>query len=766
MRVLQTLLILTAVLLWSTVDATAEQPLSRVVLALYDGKLEREPRVTRIHLMAEMPLNHLGLVVRYHDVTTGLPADAQLHDVRAIMTWFSGTALDNPAEYLSWAERNMRAGRRFIVIGDLGATKSSAGVTVPLSQLNRFWALLGIRDTGRYVVPTYNSRPTYINGKLLNFESPLPAILPSYEVFQAIEPSARSYLTLRVSEEPSSDSVIVTTAPRGGYVADGYFGYIPNDGSQRTWYVNPFEFFRIVLSTDEIPKPDTTTQSGRRIYYSHVDGDGWRNLSSVDSYAKGDPVLSTEVLMKEAIEPYHDLPVTMAPIAGDLDPKWYGDDRMLALARRMFALPHVEAGSHTYSHPFDWGFFTDWTPEKERPYLKYYPPRPHPTFGSSLLGQLALRRGSKASDAYQASEQVEPPEGAEGKAGPLHGYRIPRAYAVKPYDYNLEVEGSYNYINMLLPPGKRVEVIQWSGNTLPQDYVVAESRRIGIRNINGGDSRFDSEFPSYAWVAPIGRQVGTQRQIYASDSNENTYTRLWSERFYGFRYLVETVRNTESPIRVKPFNIYYHIYSADRTASLKALIEMLDYARTQEIAPVATSQFAAIADGFYMTRIVPLDHDRWRIENRGELQTIRFDQAAQRAVDYARSEGVLGERFYQGSLYVALDPVHAAPVVALKATARSRVAEPAARPYLVHARWRLWGLKEAGDAFSIEAQGFGEGAMEWVMPRPGKYKVGLVSGGTELESQDVSVGSDRILRVRLSGPALNPVLVRVQRHAS
>lgn len=766
MRFLCAAMIVATALLVSVTAEAGETPLARTVIALYDGKIEREPHATRIHRMAEMPLNHLGLVVRYHDVNAGLPGDDQLAGVRGIISWFSGTSLDDPGAYLSWAEKNIRAGRRFIVIGDLGASRSKAGYVIPLSRLNRFWTLLGLKDTGRYVTPTYDAHPSFVDARLFNFESPLPPVLPPYEVLQSIAPGVRSLLTLRETKRPGSDSIAVMTSPRGGYAADGYFGYVANDGSRRSWYVNPFEFFRIALATDELPKPDTTTLSGRRIYYSHVDGDGWRNISAVDKYAKGEPVFSTEVLMKEAIEPYHDLPVTVAPIAGDLDPKWYGDEKMLALARRMFALPQVEAGSHTYSHPFDWGFFTDWTPEKERPYLKLFPPRPHATLAESLLSQFGARREAKTSGAYAETEDVETPERPDGKSGPLHGYKIPRAYAVKPYDYNLEIEGSYNYINMLLPPGKRVEVVQWSGNTLPQDYVIAESRRIGMRNINGGDSRFDSEFPSYAWVAPIGRQIGAERQIYASDSNENTYTGLWTERFYGYRYLKETVRNTEAPIRVKPFNIYYHIYSADRTASLDSLLRMLDYARTQELAPVAASRFAAIADGFYTTRLVPLDRERWRIENRGELQTVRFDRAENRAVDFARSEGVLGERIFQGSLYVALDSAHVAPVVALKPIVRSARPVPAPRAYLVHARWRLANFKDSGETFSVEAQGYGEGAMEWVVPRPGRYKVDLVVDGVAVDSQNVTVGGDQMLRARLPARALARALVRVQRTGS
>ena len=66
------------------------------------------------------------------------------------------------------------------------------------------------------------------------------------------------------------------------------------------------------FATDDLPKPDTTTLAGRRIYYSHIDGDGWRNVSLADEYA-GHQVISARVILEEAIRPFPDLPVTVSP---------------------------------------------------------------------------------------------------------------------------------------------------------------------------------------------------------------------------------------------------------------------------------------------------------------------------------------------------------------------------------------------------------------------------------------------------------------------
>ncbi|MGH7005233.1 MAG: hypothetical protein ACREIP_14915, partial [Alphaproteobacteria bacterium] len=58
----------------------------RTILALFDGGEGKSYNFTRLHRPAEMPLNHLGLVVVPHDITTGLPTAEAMRDVRGILT--------------------------------------------------------------------------------------------------------------------------------------------------------------------------------------------------------------------------------------------------------------------------------------------------------------------------------------------------------------------------------------------------------------------------------------------------------------------------------------------------------------------------------------------------------------------------------------------------------------------------------------------------------------------------------------------------------
>ena len=76
----------------------------RDILALYDSRAEGAPHLTRLHKLAEMPLNHLGYRLVYHDVNTALPEMSVTARHRAVLSWFV-EPLDKPEPYIAWLER-------------------------------------------------------------------------------------------------------------------------------------------------------------------------------------------------------------------------------------------------------------------------------------------------------------------------------------------------------------------------------------------------------------------------------------------------------------------------------------------------------------------------------------------------------------------------------------------------------------------------------------------------------------------------------------
>lgn len=702
---------LLAIILFLTAGAAHAREVPRVVLGLYDVPVKQGLDTTYVYDIAEMPLNHLGLIVEFNNLRQSVPDISKRNDIRGLLIWLTdGRGLDLQ-KLIALVETATARKIPVVLIGNLPGSTDASGKAITLADQNRLLAAIGLKSLGGFLPYTYDLKTVIKDSAMVEFERKLPSVLPALEAVQPIDPQAQSFLAFdRKADEPGRSHAVVITS-KGGYVAAGYTHYEEASGQWNQWYLNPFEFFRRVYHTSDAPIPDTTTASGRRIFYSQIDGDGWNNVSSADKY-KDRGIYSSEVILREIALRYPDFPLTVAPIAGDLDPLWGGTIRSQEIARAFFRLPNVEPGTHTYTHPFEWKFFgPGYRGEEELPYVK------------------------KFAKARVAAGFVPDPHAPVRPIDKL--YDAPRSYGDIPFNLRREVEGSAAYIDSFCPPGRRVKLLQWSGDTSPFPDALAALSRAGMLNINGRDTRFDGEAPSYSEVSPIGKLVGPYRQISASHANENIYTDLWQGRFFGFRYLRVSLANTEKPIRVKPIDVYYHMYSGERQASLAALREILDDARKQELTPMTASQYAAIGQGFFTARMTELGPKSWRIDQRGSLNTLRFDDAAELQLDDTKSTGVLGERSNGTVLYVTLDPAVQSPIVTLRA--RAKVLPR--RPLLVESRWNLSNLAVSGwSQITMRAQGYGAGVMTWHMPRIGegveRWEARLDNGSASLVVAD------------------------------
>src|SRR5262249_55368577 len=172
------------------------------------------------------------------------------------------------------------------------------------------------------------------------------------------------------------------------------------------------------------------------------------------------------------------------------------------------------------------------------------------------------------------------------------------------------------------------------------------------------------------------------------------------------------------------------------------------------ITPITASHYAAIADGFFSTEVTALGEASWLIQHRGSLQTLRFDDTGDLAVDFSRSVGVLGQRRKGNSLYVALDEAHDDVVVALGA----ETAEASA-PHLVDGRWTFRDLRRRECGFTVMAKGYGTGQMTWGGLKPGLYAVAVGDTPETLWERETGAGRRRAARAhrrrRCHQPARN-----------
>lgn len=724
-----------------------EKRIERDILALYDSRAEKQTHETRIHQFAEMPLNFLGYRVTYHDINRPWPEKTETAGYRAVLTWFlEPIESERAAALVNWLDKATAGGLKHVVLGEMAP---GAGDSV-LDAVIRLHERLGLTYTGEYIDVAHRARVVRHEKSMVGFERPLDKVLPDYPVNLSIPGKSDPHLVIKAdTRDGPAASAVVSTSPAGGFAASNFTIYFEPTSDRVLWVLNPFEFFRRALGRERMPVPDVTTLSGRRMYFSHIDGDGWNNLSEIEPF-RDQERLSAEVIAEEAIIPYQDLPVSVAIIGGDVDPSLGGNASGQAVARLLYALPQVEVASHTYTHPYNWSFFEDYKRQTETDAISKAL-RPERPLREQMIGTLARLAGR------------DPPRGQYNPyiAGTDD---LPRTYLKVPFDLEKEVKGALKLSEGFAPKGKKAKLYQWSGDTTPFAGAIAATRSAGVRNMNGGDSRLDRAFPSVAYVPAIGRASGGERQIYAANSNENTYTNDWTGPYYGFFLLEDTLKNTEAPRRLKPFNLYYHMYSGEKAAALAAIKHFLELARNSDVIPVPASLYAAIADDFYATEIRKVDADVWEISNRGTLQTVRFDDAASLALDIDNSRGVLGATLHNSSLYVALDSAVDVARVALRDQGRELSEVSGRGVMLVEARWQIRNRREEECGQSFDAEGFGRGDMVWRTRAGRAFEVTLQRGPRVLSREIVRAGTDGLIRLKLEPDALDPVTLRFTCH--
>lgn len=766
------LLLFASMIVAHAAEPETKKPIPRAVYALYDQSND-VPRFSVIHRVLEMPLNWLGFHMEYIKKDDPLPAWRD--DIAGMILWMSADAhVPDAHAYLDWLEDGISKDKKLLFFGNFGVDPTFTDKQDGRDRLNKVLAHIGLKLQDVWYSQTYSTSIMSKDINMVEYERRYGGVLPSYHVTNILA-DATSHLRVKHinNDGLSVISDLITTHPQGGYVAENYALYHETDtideqgdkvASQR-WLINPFTLINTIFNYNNFPKPDVSTLNGRRIFYSHLDGDGWNNLTEINEYAP-QKMLASEVLLHEIFVPYQELPFTVAPIVSDLREDCYGSNKAMQTAVKIFALANIEPASHTYSHPLLWRYFDDFLPEYEVPFLEDYPDKP--SRNRSLYE--ALRNGIYNTNNTQSWDVIlrnmtddEKTQGSDPRFNKYTSeyftkyYKTPRSFACEPFDLTLEIKGSIEYMQELAPENKQVRLLQWSGNTVPAESALAEVSKYDYLNINGGDSRYDPEFPSYSYVAPIGIKVGNERQIYSSNSNENTYTDEWTDKYFGFRHLATTAHNTETPRRVSPFNIYYHAYSAAKKPSLEALKQNINYALSQDIIPIFASDYVRIANGYYNTKIIPMGTSKWRIANRGALQTMRFDHATLQTLDWERSEGVIGHDHYQGSLYVFLNPANDAPIIATKPLLTLGSPIPANRPYVINSNWHIQTMDYTNNQITMTVQGFGQGILRFYWPHADKIHISASRGSSILFEQSQYVSESGELQVMPNETAITPI---------
>ena len=615
--------------------------LPRKVLLLHDGdeNLMQNPA----HRFAALPLNYLGYVPEYLDVRRPLPAGILAGRYAGAVVWL-GDGSAGGADLGEWLTRQARDGLKIAVLGGFGLPPGAEA----LAELGLQGGGVSAAARGHIEVVT--------SGAEIGFEAP-PRPRPAD--FAPLTASPGSRVLLKLADERGRTQDAAAYTDWGGYVLAPYVVASLPGINQNRWVVDPFAFLHSALRLPDMPVPDVTTEGGRRVLLVHHDGDGFASRAEFP----GSP-LAARVLLEQVLTRYP-VPMAVSVIQGEtardglyarLSPE------LEAVARRMFALDHVEPASHSYSHPFYW----------------------RKAAAEAKVAQ--LEAGGAAS-----AEGAEPePVDSEGYGLAIPGYR---------FDVRTEVDGSVDYVNRLTPPGKRCRLFLWTGDCNPDAEAVTASVGAGVLNMNGGDTLMTRSNPSVTAVSPLGVPKGGAFQVYAPMQNENVYTDLWRGPFYGYQRVLETFELTDRPRRLKPVNVYFHTYAATKQSSLDALKGALDWAMAQNLSAIPASDYAARVLAFNRT-LVARTPGGFRIADAGPLTEFRLPPALGYP-DLGRSPDLAGFSEHAGARYMH---VADAGEDGDGLTELRLGLEPPAGPYVAEANGRLAAFRRTPAGLHFEAR--------------------------------------------------------------
>ncbi|WP_415846088.1 endo alpha-1,4 polygalactosaminidase [Stutzerimonas zhaodongensis] len=607
----------------------------RRIAVVYDPR-EGPLSSNRGHMFLGGLLEYLGYRIDYL-AADQLP-DGPLAGLYAgVVTWMTSGAPADSAGFDRWLSARIDESVPLAIMAGLPVTDKA------------LLARMGLQRVGQQAKREVRiaSRDEQLVG---SFEAPVVIRLRDLVPLTVIEGTATAALTLVDSEQ--RQYVPIATGATGGIALTPYI--LEEGPDSQRWILDPFAFLQQALRLPAIPRPDATTENGRRVATVHIDGDGFLSRAEVT----GSPYAGREVL-DTFIKP-HALLTSVSVIEGEIGPKGrypHLSRELEPIAREIFADAKVEVATHSFSHPFFW------QPERAR-----------------------LREGFTAD---------------YGMSMTIPGYDT--------LDFTREVVGSTAYINeRLTSASKPVKMIFWTGDALPDAATIKLAYDAGLANVNGGTTILTHARPSLTGLSPLIRPTAGGVQYYAPIINENLYTNLWQGPYYGFRDVLETFELTDGPRRLRGLHLYYHFYSATKQASIRTMKEIYRSMLAEQPISLWMSQYITRMHGLHQASLARLADGRWQIRAMDGLRTLRLDPSLGWP-DLARSQGVAGVRDLPQGRYVHLSSSGA--VLALRGERDSRPAlEQANLPllgwdYLDENRVKLSFAGEMPLRFSVRAAG-------------------------------------------------------------
>ncbi|MCP4269489.1 MAG: hypothetical protein GY777_28620 [Candidatus Brocadiaceae bacterium] len=674
--------------------------LSRRVLVLYKKSEVRSLEELPFYNRAAVVLEYLGMIPVYRAVEDGLPDDDFMDNFHGIITWHTKPHMHEAEKYGNWLLQQINRGKRVAILEDYGASYDLATQEPAVNQAKVMKAL-GIKFVKRKDKrEEYLPEVRFVDKEMLSFERKFdPSTVTYVNSYTSIDDRNRVFLSFSDREFGVVDLGIITQ--NGGICLEQTAFYFPTRDAERisiihealkgeiapeiaeqetlgAWYLNPYRFFAEALGLDKFPTPDITTLNGSRIFYAHIDGDALESISLIDGAHFAGFIVYEEILKK-----YTDIPTSVSVITKFIERIGNQYHRpVVELARKIFRLPNVDIAVHAATHPFDW----------------------------------------VGGDPYIVNPDSYPYE---------IGY--------KPHDLIEEIWGAKLFAgHNLVPPNKEVETLFWSGATNPDKNALEIAWRAGLHNLNGGDPRYDDEYPSLAGVCSYSLPYEPYRQYLTSAQNDYIYSLFLTGDWGGQKKVLKHYARTDKPYRFYPMNMYYHFYGGIKNESMDAIRYIYDYVRSIDAAAIFATRYCEIVEDYYNTH-VGFDGQSYWVENDGFLRTLRFNYKTH--VDMERSRGVIGYNYHNDQTYIHLDGSRRRKIVLSDSQPKL--------PYFVQATQFIDRSEFDGSQLNFSCRGFGKMLLRIGGLGPNaEYQLTLESSDRETIQASIKTNQDGILEYR------------------
>ena len=553
---------------------SSKQAVKREIFTLINEN--RKDRVElSAHQQGALILEYMGYIEKLHDINKGLPDINHMRHYAGVIVWLD-TDYKNSGKLIRWVLDLKKIGIKVAFMDGFGSNTDD----ILLKELD-----INVYEDKADI---HNKNTIVYRDNMIGFEVE-PSISDNSLFLQPN--NAKPLLSYKNQGGLLSTPAAITSW--GGYAIGESLLLEIND--ENLWVLNPFKFFTQALRLKKLVIPDPTTENGKRLFFTHVDGDGIMN--GVESNPE---LVSGDVLLSKILKPYK-IPHSVSVIGAEIDDKGLFPKlapRLQQIAKDMYALPNVEPATHTFTHPFFWNKIKN------------------------------------------------------GNLSPM--YRLkPKGYK---FSLDREIRGALEDIQTKLLPKaskKKAQTVFWSGDCAPTEMVLDNVYKNHILNINGGDTTISNDSPWLSRVAPLGLARGEYYQVYTGAQNENVFTNDWLGPFWGFKRVTQTFKLTNSPRRFKPIDVYYHIYSGSKTASINAVKYVFDWVLKQDVMPIYTSEYIPKVMDFYAVSMAN-ERDEWLVSGMRDLKTLRVEKR-DAGVDLKASKTTLGVKHFENHTYISLD---------------------------------------------------------------------------------------------------------------